>query len=401
MLYHPGCGNGGGVLCFELLRRLARLAQVHLVAFSEGAAEEAAALPALREVVASVHVVPRPVLRVRGFASALRQALTGLPRELFNVRSERMRQTLSALARQHAPDALILQFPHMAQYVDAAPGVPVVVDVQDLCMVSRFREWRAGGGSLARRAMRAHSWWAWARYELRTYARAQRLMALSEADHGVLRAFLPRVASFLSPVAWELGAAVETRLTPLPPQVLFMGNFAHAPNADGLAWVLAEVWPKVRARCPSAELHVAGLNLPGHVASDAAQGVVVRGFLQSVVPALADASVALVPYRFGGGIKIKAVEALAHGCPVVATTVGSEGLQAADGVHLRVADGAEAYAEAVAELLADPEQQRRLAHQGQALVARRFSWDAKVQSLLAEIQGLRRETRARAARAPA
>ena len=389
MLYHPGCGNGGGVLCFEVLRHLAQRAQVHFVGFSAGAADEAIALAALRAVAHSVTAVllpPPPLLR--GPASLLPQLLSGLPREVRGTRSEPMRTALAALAQRVKADAVLLQFPHMAQYAGAAPGVPVIVDVQDACTVSRWREWRSVGGSTLRRLMRLHSWWCWARYEVAAYAQAQRLMALSETDCGVLRAFVPRVPAFLSPVAWDV---TPRRAQPAGENVLFMGNFAHAPNADGLRWVLAEVWPLVRARRAAARLQVAGLNLPADFSGNESTGVQSLGFVPDVGPLLAGAALSLVPYRFGGGIKIKTVEAMARGCAVVATTVGAEGLDAIDGVHLRVADSAAAFADAIVELLDSPTQRAALAEQAQALVAARFSWQAKMDGLMREIAAMLRE----------
>jgi hypothetical protein len=394
MLYHPRCGNGGGVLCFELLRHLETEAEVHFVAFG-GAPDEddGAALKALRAVAHSVHVVPRPLPRARGFASMLLQLASGVPRELRDLRSEPMRRRLAEVAATAAVDCVVLQFPHMAQYAAALSARPVVVDVQDACIVSRYREWRssqAAGQSWGRQWQRLHSWWAWGRHELRDYASAHRLMALSDTDLGVLRAFLPQVPAFLSPVAWE--TVSSTALAPRSGgPVLLMGNFAHAPNADGLRWLLGEVWPRVRAQCPQARLQLAGRHLPTGLVDNPSIGLEVLGFVDDVQPLLAGAAVSLVPYRFGGGIKIKALEAMAQGCPVVATRVGSEGLGAVDAVHLRVADEPEDFAAAVVGLLQSPGLREQLAKQALALVSERFSWSRKVDQLMLELQGLVRE----------
>ncbi len=399
MLYHPRCGNGGGVLCFELLRRLATRTEVHFVGFGGAPGEDdTAALVALRAVAHRVHVVPRLTPRLRGVASMLLQLATGMPRELRDLRSAAMRRCLSEVAAAVGVDCVLLQFPHMAQYAPALAGVPIVIDVQDACMVSRYREWRssqAAGEGLVRQWQRLHSWWAWSRHELRDYAHAQRLMALTETDLGVLRAFLPQVPAFFSPVGWQPAAAPTVSVDG---PVLLMGNFAHAPNADGLRWLLTEVWPQVRARCPQARLQLAGLHLPPGLVDDPARGLQVLGFVDDVSPLWAGAAVALVPYRFGGGIKIKALEAMAQGCPVVATRVGSEGLGAVDGVHLRVADAPDEFAEAVASLLRSPALREQQALQALALVTERFSWAGKVEQLMLELRGVVREHAAQGAR---
>jgi glycosyltransferase involved in cell wall biosynthesis len=400
LLVHPSCGNGGGVLAFELLRRLSLHAEVHFIGFDPSDGRDSQAGPALRAVACSVTVVPMPrSWWLAGWRSTLLQLLTGVQREVRAFRSPQLRQALQALAARTRCDVLILQFPHLAQYVGAVPGLPCIVDVQDSCLVSRYREWQTSRGSVLRRALLAHGWWCWARYELKAYARAQRLMLLSEADLGVMRSFLPKVSSFLSPAAWDIQ---PTRPAAEASQrVLLMGNFSHAPNLDALRWLLRDIWPRVRQHCPQALLQVAGQNLPESFASDASAGVVSLGFVPAVGPLLQAAAVSLVPYRFGGGIKIKAIEAMAHGCAVVATRVGSEGLQAEGGVHLCEADTAPAFAEAVVGLLRDPVRRRAIAQAGQALIAERFSWDRKLTALLSEIDSLRTQraapTSARAA----
>lgn len=389
LLYHPGCGNGGGVLCFELLRRLAGAARVHLVAFSGGATADAPALEALREFAASVTPVPRPVRRVGGLGSALIQLVTAVPREAADHASAEMRSALARVAAQVRPDVLVLQFAQMAQYVDALPGVPVAIDTQDVYAVSRYREWRLAGGGLLRRLWRGHTWWAWALHERRCFGSAQLLVALSDTDLGVLRAYVPEVPAMLSTAAWDLVARGTAWRSNRAPVALFAGNFGHGPNADGLRWMLDAVWPRVRERLPRAELHLAGIQLPAGLASDPARGVVVRGFVPDLGAALAAANVSIVPYRFGGGIKIKAVESMAHGCPLVTTPIGAEGLGGRDGEHMRIADGAEAFADSLAEVLASTPLQERLSQGGQALVAESFSWAGKVESLLAALRALR------------
>jgi glycosyltransferase involved in cell wall biosynthesis len=97
----------------------------------------------------------------------------------------------------------------------------------------------------------------------------------------------------------------------------------------------------------------------------------------------------VVPYRFGGGVKIKALDAMAHGCPVVATTVGAEGLRIERGRHLLVEDDAERFAAAVSSLLESEELQTRLGQAGRAHVEATFSWSAKTAGLVAVIDGLR------------
>lgn len=172
---------------------------------------------------------------------------------------------------------------------------------------------------------------------------------------------------------------------PVPARLLMVGNLTYGPNRDGAAWILDEVLPLVRARRSDVVLDVVG---PG---SESLGG---PGLVADLAPAYRSAAVALVPVRRGSGTRIKALEAWAHGVPVVATTLGVEGLGARDGVDLRVADTPEAFADAVVSLLDDPDEARRLADGRHRRVCEAFAWD----EVAAGAAGLVRSAAARGGR---
>lgn len=393
-LYHPLCGMGGGVVCFQLLERLAESFDIHFVSFDQTAHDLEGGRRALARVCASVSIVAAPRPR-RDFLTWPLEPVTRMPREARDLLNPAMAGCISRLVAAHDPVAVILQFPHMAQYMEAAAGAPVVMDVQDASMVSRYREWRKATGTV-RRAKAFSSWLAWSRYELRWYARADALLAISENDLGVLRSFLPDVPCFHSPVAAE---PVESVSLAGRSYVAFIGNFYHAPNRDALEWLVREIWPRVRAQMPDAELHVAGPVIPDWAKSHGSEGVVVRGFVDSIDAFYGGAQMALVPYRFGGGTKIKALDAMARGCPVVATTVGAEGLQVTPGVQVLVADDAQGFADAIIRLMRSPAERQAMAEAALAHIGRHFSWEAKVSALVETLRTARR--RKMSARAPA
>lgn len=157
----------------------------------------------------------------------------------------------------------------------------------------------------------------------------------------------------------------------LPPQperrpskrVLLVGNHRYAPNADGARWMAEEVFPLVAAAVPEATLELVG---PG---SEHLGG---RGVVDDLGPVYASAGVAVVPIRTGSGTRVKAVEAWAHEVPVVATTLGIEGLGATDGLDVVLADDAAGFAAAVVGLLTDPGRAAAIGRAGRARVAAAF-----------------------------
>jgi glycosyltransferase involved in cell wall biosynthesis len=151
---------------------------------------------------------------------------------------------------------------------------------------------------------------------------------------------------------------------------------------DGALWLGSKVWPLVRAARPDARLALVGREPSAAVRDLAARDVDVTGTVADVQPYLARAGLALAPLRAGGGSRLKILEALAAGRPVVATKVGAEGLDDLVGHGVVVADDARSFADAMLALLDDPEAAERLGREGHDFVASRYTWDATLAPLL-------------------
>jgi len=175
-----------------------------------------------------------------------------------------------------------------------------------------------------------------------------------------------------------------------PPTVLFAGSYCYGPNADAARWLVSDIWPKVGAARPGAELRLVGEpdRSVGSLARD--PGVSVVGEVTSMESELARADVVVVPLRYGSGTRVKILEAFAHRIPVVSTALGAEGLGVRAGVHLLVADEPRAFAEACIALTTDASLRAGLVEEGQRLFHDRFRSEAvagRVRSLLAEVAG--------------
>ena len=165
---------------------------------------------------------------------------------------------------------------------------------------------------------------------------------------------------------------------PPPPEarsgLLFVGNFAHAPNVDAVDVLVNEVMPRLWITHPDLELLVAGRSLPTHVFPGLDQRVRILGWVEDLGAALDAALVLVAPLRFGAGLKGKVGYALARGTPVVTTVVGAEGFP--DRGELSVADDWEAFAARVRELLGDAELWTVRSRAGIAAIRERFAPEA-------------------------
>jgi glycosyltransferase involved in cell wall biosynthesis len=151
--------------------------------------------------------------------------------------------------------------------------------------------------------------------------------------------------------------------------IVFSGNMEYHPNQQAVAWFHAHVWPKLRNRFPQLRWRLVGMN------PEAVRPVVrgdrrieLTGAVPDALPEIARARLAVVPLLAGSGTRIKILEAWAAGTAVVSTPLGAEGLPE----RLRLADGAEAFERAVAELLHDPAERRRLEDAGRRVYEERY-----------------------------
>jgi glycosyltransferase involved in cell wall biosynthesis len=176
--------------------------------------------------------------------------------------------------------------------------------------------------------------------------------------------------------------------TPVPhePGLVMTGTLGYRPNVDAARWFCAEVLPLIRREVPSASLMLVGRDPAPEVLDLARQpGVRVEADVPSIVPYLEAARVALVPMRVGSGTRIKALEAMAAGRPVVGTTIGLAGLGLEPGRHAMIADDPADLASAAARLLTDDRLARHIAVEARALVEERFGWERVADGFVDEL----------------
>jgi glycosyltransferase involved in cell wall biosynthesis len=163
----------------------------------------------------------------------------------------------------------------------------------------------------------------------------------------------------------------------VPGRAVFFGSLWYPPNIQALEWLL-EAWPAVRQKAPGATLSVAGRGAPPSLATRAAQtpGVELLGFVPDLKALLRESALAVVPLLQGGGTKIKTLEAMAAGLPILASPVAAEGLALEDGVHAVIREPGEAFLEALAAMIGNPGAWQGLGLKARELARERYSMAA-------------------------
>lgn len=221
--------------------------------------------------------------------------------------------------------------------------------------------------------------WLWAsqaakmrRFEREALARFTRVVAVSERDAKMFEKNDGLKTARAIPTGVDLDFFSWQAPADGAPTVVFTGSMDWEANVDGIRFYIDEVWPRVRAQVPNAQLRVVGRHPPASLTQRHVHGVTFTGFVDDVRDHVRDAQAFVIPLRVGGGTRIKAFEAMAMGLPVVSTTIGIEGLDVDDGTHFLRADGAEALADATVKLIADGTLRLKLSRAARQLVEARF-----------------------------
>jgi len=344
--------HGGAVRMFNLLREAAREFDLYLFAFSEGKAEPGPLL----DFCCALVLVDKPRYREPRWS-------TWRPPEVLEFRSPAMRDALRCFRREFSIGLLQVEYTHLAPYGgDVLVEHDVTFDLYQ--QISKRRPSLAARWDLFR----------WRRFETRAIERFRRVIVMSEKDARLLRRPQVRVV--------ENGVDLD-RFEPRPElpgaNLLFIGSFRHFPNIEAYRFLAGEIWPLLRDRYPDLGLTVvAGPDPLLYWRAFTSEPVPrpdarlrILGFVADVRPLYHQANIVLVPTTVSAGTNIKVLEALAMERAVVSTTSGCAGLGLE---NIRVADDPRDFAAAVARLLEDPEERRRLARAARAEVARRFDW---------------------------
>ena len=381
--FAPG-GSGGSTRQFHLLRRLVeRGVQVEAVAPVHASQREGAVQLAGAGV--RLHAIHRPASRAReaGRAVVARPSLIGRAgiEPVLAWQADVFWTSMRALARraiaQRKPDVLLVEHDWAAAWASDLPdGIPSALTLHNLSWAYYTARARSATG-LARRTLateaarfRAHDRRLLPRYDL--------LVAMSDQDRAATQTLVPDVRCEIVPNGVDTSSL---RPRPKPPNdptplLLYTGTLSYPPNAEGLLWLLREVWPQIRDRVPNARLRVVGRGAPAEAEALVGEDVELTGWVDSVEPHFAACDAVLVPILSGGGTRLKVLDAMSAGRAIVSTPEGWEGIDARPGEHLLSARGAEAFASAAVRVLEDAELRARLGTAARARAVESYDWVA-------------------------
>jgi len=361
--------NGSKLRIFNLLIGLAKKHDVTLISFLDDPARPPAALPAeagCKEVL----TVPWQSYKPESLRARL-AVLNPAPRSAVVTFSRRMKETVDQALRDGAFDLVVASQIDTARYSSSFRDLPAVFEEVELGVL---RDQFVNASSRWRRLRHGLTWAKYRRYLAGQLRNFQVSTVVSELERQLLTRIVKGYPSVeLIPNGVKLSEYENFRQVPQPNSLIFTGSLRFQPNFEAMAWFLREVYPRIQAEEPHVRLSITGE--PSSRRLPEARNVSLVGFVDDIRPLIRRAWVSLAPLQTGGGTRLKILEAMALGTPVVSTSKGAEGLAAIDGKHILIADGEEAFAQAILRLLRDPGLHRQIAKNAHSLVRQSYDWE--------------------------
>ena len=366
--------SGPKVKTWNVLKYLAQDHEVTLVSFVRG--DQSADAVCLQRYCRAIYTVPMTRGAVRDAWYMTRSLLTGQPFLMLRDDRVAMRRLIDRLVTEEHFDVAHADQLNMAQYAARVAGAFKVFDAHNALWLLYKRLWQTMKLGL-HKLLLGRDWRLLKEYEGRVCRQFDAVLAVSHEDKAALQEAAGQPVDItVIPIAIDTDEVTIVKRDPEPRHILHIGTMYWPPNIDGVLWFAHEVYPLIRQQRPDVCFDIVGARPPREiVALDGDRtGIHVTGYVANPTFYLHRAALMVVPLRAGGGMRVKILNAMAQGIPIVSTTLGCEGIEVAPGENILVADDPSGFADAVLRLLDDAELAAKLAADGRRLAEEKYDY---------------------------
>jgi polysaccharide biosynthesis protein PslH len=373
--------SGPKVKTWNVIKYLARHHEVTLVSFVRG--NQSKSIRHLENYCQEVHAVPIKRGMLRDLRYMVGSFLTRQPFLMVRDRRSEMESLIDQLVNRGKFDVVHADQLNMAQYAYRVPSALKVIDAHNALWLLYMRLWQTMKPG-AKKWLLNRDWQLLKKYEGQVCREFDAVLAVSEEDRQALEEAAGQELNItIIPIAIDTDEVTPVNRQAQGDRILHIGTMYWPPNIDGILWFLQEVLPLIRNERPEVAFDIVGANPPQEIIAfgDKDKKVHVTGFVEDPSHYLESASLMVVPLRAGGGMRVKILNALGQGLPIVSTTLGCEGIAVQTGVHLLIADSPQDFAGAVIRVLEDRELANELGRSGRQLIESTYDYRIACRSL--------------------
>jgi len=369
---------GFGIRVYQIIRYLAQRHDVSVLAYAGPDDEDGAS--ALQQTGATIHTV----VRDEPSTAAKRQAqLTSLfapaSFQWQSLESKAMQTAIDRLLAAERFDVIQVESSQMCGFEFKFPG-PLLVDEHNIEYELLYRTFKTERSPLRK----FYNWIEYRKFrheEQRSWKRSDGCILTSDREEAILRQVATHTPTLVVPNGVDIDSFQPSLGVRDPNNVVFVGVMHYRPNVDAAMYFVREILPHLVRERPNLTFTIVGGGPPEELRRLAGKNVLLTDRVPDTRPYVARAGVSVVPLRMGSGTRLKVLEGLAMGSPLVSTSLGCEGIDIVDGEHLVVADEPLAFARGVLRILDDPALASMLGRNGRALVESRYSWPSVLHQL--------------------
>jgi glycosyltransferase involved in cell wall biosynthesis len=373
---------GGPIIIYNRLKYLSKNHSVSLAAFYKD--EERKHIPSVQEYCHDLRLIPLPPKR-SPLSVFKDYFFSPVPHYFLRVhKSQEMSKAIAEMVAKDRYDFVIAEYSVMGQFIHRNPLLPPVrriMSVHECYYLARLKDFRHHPWG-RRRLKEVINLKGLKKYEFDMYEEADKVLTLTPQG----KEELLDIRSTLDIGIVPHGVDVEHFSFSYPDKeeksIIFVGNYLHYPNADAVLYFAGEIWPRVKMKSPELKFYIVGQAPPPEIKKlEEDPSIVVTGRVDDVTPYLAKSTVFICPVRLGGGFRGKILEAMAIGRPIVATSLGAEGIPAQNGKNIILADNPEDFVQGIDRLLQDGSLYNKISRLGRELVEDKYAWGKGVEVL--------------------
>ena len=370
--------TGAKLRNYHLARVLSTRVDITLLAFAD-AEQSLVELEKFYEQIIAIPKDPGYTL-----SKMIRGTLGRTPLPVLNYTTDSMKRALEQILSEQEFDIVQVESIHLMAYlpiIRAARNHPLAICDWHNIESELMSRYRSREPNILKRAYAGKTARSMREFERRALREFDAHVVVSERDAEQLRTLNSDTRIFVTENGVDTDYYSDVGIENAAPaqgeknKLVFVGSMDYHANIDGTVSFAREVWPRVHERNPELVFTIVGRDPAAEVRQLASiRGIEVTGTVADVRPFYREAIAAIVPLNVGGGSRLKILEAMAAGIPVVSTTLGAEGLDVQHGKNILIADTNEQLVEAIVSVVENEDRRKELGAAGRALVADRYDW---------------------------